>query len=192
MSERIKTMKNYFDKLSSKKDNKIEDLINDTTTKVLQRAKKILCITNHKVSEPLMISSPNFKDMKNLKFKSTKLENGYRIDYNFAVLTSIFFDEKTLFYHKAEVDYITGEADVDLAGQVKLKDIVHMEVKSSYDNTRGEVKVSNLTLKLDLVGGFSINFVLRDHFLFADNPLEGVLTSKERQIIQTIQAAIRI
>ncbi|VEU80896.1 hypothetical protein [Haploplasma axanthum] len=191
MENRIKIMKKYFRKLKGKENNKVEGLINETTTRALERAKKVLCIENHKVSKPLVISAPNLNHSSKLKFRVTEVNKEHRIDYNNAILTTIFFDENTLFYHKAEVNYITGHVDVDFAGVIKLNDIKHLQVKIDYDDPK-EPKVSNLTLRLDLTGGNSIAFSLRDHFLFDGYNYPDVLTEKERLVIQTIQKAIRL
>lgn len=191
MKQRTKLMKKYFKKRSGQEDHSVQSLLAETMQEAQKRAKKLLCIEDVKVSKPLVISMPDLGKGRKLQYRITKLENDqYIVHYNYAVFSTIYFSEDTLFYHNAIVNNLTGKVDADITGEISLYDIIHIETSLTYDTYNGTPS-SLLTLTLNLVDGDHISFPIRKHILLDDYTYPELLTKEERYVIETIKKAVR-
>ncbi|MDY0278079.1 MAG: hypothetical protein RBQ97_08340 [Acholeplasma sp.] len=192
MKNRVKVLKKYFRKLRGVKNEAVETFIQETTEEALLRSKKLLCLVDTKISNPIVISTPNTEGRNDIKFRITKMEDGsYRVDYDHAVLTTLFLSSQGLFYHQAIVNYYSGKVTADLTGEIDLCDISHVQTELTCQD-KEDPKYSSLVLKLHIVDGSSILIPLRKHYMYDGYQYPEVLTEKERYIIETIKTAIRL
>lgn len=192
MKKRIKLMKKYFKKKQGHESKHALEFIEADIDAALLRANALIGVDEEVLSEPLIISSPDSlsRDSK-VKYRITINKDGNRIDYDQALITSIYLSNESLFYHETKVDHITGLVSYDIAGELNLFDILHIETIIEYEQLMN-YKTYKVFLKLNLVDGNDLAFFLRQQFIYDGVEEEGILTEDESYIIKTIKQAVRL
>lgn len=190
MKKRNKLMKKHFKKTDGRENKKIEQVIASDTEEALKRAQIISGLEDVEFSNPIVIVTPNTNTDRKVRFRTTKVSGEVRVDYDYALLTTLYFGDKTLFYHQSSIDYLSGVVDEDNAIEVGYKNIVKVKTFVGYDDPKKPLlKMVNLTLSLD--NGETIEIPLRNQYLFSDGSSAELLTEKEAYIIRAIKNAIR-
>lgn len=192
MKNRIKLMKKYFKSKSVEEKELVTQYFEEDIQSVLDRAPILLGVLEEGVSKPLIIVTPNaFYEGGNIRFKVVRVsKDEHRIDFDQALVTSIYLTTESLYYHQASINHNNGLIDFDIAGELNLFDVTHIETILDYDNPVNP-RISKLILRLNLVDGSDIEFYLRHHFLHEEYQLDSLITEDEAYIIDTIKTAIR-
>lgn len=190
MKNRNKLMMKHFKKTNGHENRHMEELILADNENAIARAKEFVGIDNEEYSEPIVIVTPYTTTNRKVKFRTTKIDKTVRIDYDYALVNTIFLGERTLFYHQSAIDYLTGRVEKDLAIEVAYNDIVKTEVFIGYDNP-AKPRLRVVLLNLSLVNGTVIDIPLRNHYLFESNLQLDLMNETEKYIINTIKKAIR-
>lgn len=192
MKKRIKVMKKYFNKKSGLVNEKIKQFFQEIDNNNQLRANKLLGIEDENVSKPLIITTPNLSKASNLKYRIADLGNNkFDVQYNHAIINTIYFGETTIFYHQSAVNFLSGKIEEDFTGEVSLYDIVQVQTSLAFDSKNEEQKVTELSLYLNLIDGDQIVFPLRRHFVIDGYDYPEILTEKENYVINTIKKAVR-
>lgn len=192
MKNRIKLMKNYFKKDSGKENDKALEFIQADIEAALVRAKALSNVEDDNLSQPLIISTPDsFSTDKKVKYRVITGEEDNYVNYDKALITSVYLSNQVLYYHETTVDHITGLVSYDVAGELNLFDVLHMETIVEYDEVMGH-KTFRVYLKLNLVDGNSMTLHLRQHFMQDGAAIKELLGKDEEYIIKTIKQAVRL
>ncbi|HKL94944.1 MAG TPA: hypothetical protein VJ845_00800 [Haploplasma sp.] len=216
MKKRIKYMKKHFKKKAGRENEHINAILAQDTENALLRAKEVLTFSDDKYSDPIVIVTPNTDTDRRVRFRITKLAKhvevdvetteekvavkkkhnkkkhnfDIRVDYDYAKLITIFLGEKSLFFHRSIMDYITGRVEEDVAHEIAYKDIIGVSTFIGYDDPKNP-RLSSVVLNLSLLNSEVIDIPLRNHYLYEQGELQSILTEKEEYIIKTIKKAIR-
>lgn len=192
MKKRIKVMKKYFNKKSGQVNEQIEQFFEEIHSSNKLRSAVLLGIENENVSKPLVITTPNLSKESSLKYHVANLgENKFDVQYNYAIINTIYFGETTMFYHQASVSFLSGKVEEDFTGEISLYDVVQVQTSLTYDTKNKDLKVTELSLILNLIDGDEIVFPLRRHYMSDGYNYPEILTEKENYVVNTIKNAVR-
>lgn len=190
MKKRNKLMKKHFKTTNGKENHKMEQLIKEDNEQAIERAKLVVSLENEGYSEPIVIVTPNTSTKRKVRFRTTKVDHTIRVDYDYALVTTLFLGGRSLFYHQSSIDYLIGAVESDVAYEVGYTDIVKVETFIGYDNPNNP-KLRVVMLTLGLANATTITIPLRNHYIFDKTEKNEILTEKEQYIIHTIKKAIR-
>lgn len=190
MKKRVKLVRKHFRKKYGKENGKVSELIQADIDKALIRAQLLLSISDQVVSEPLIIKTANTEN-EQIKYRVTRGKKPEKVEYTESNLTTLYLGENSLFFHEAIVNHIYGYVLEDYASEVKYRDIVHVETYLEYDHRINNIGISSLYLLLHLINGTTITLNLRTHYMHNRKDYPELLTDDERNLISSIQKAIR-
>ncbi|MFA5481879.1 MAG: hypothetical protein WC278_00720 [Bacilli bacterium] len=193
--QRSRWTKKFFKKRINKVSRQYAELINEDYKKVIKRAETLLRIEkiDYPFEAPIMITLPDSfsKDVK-VRFTYGESEDKkMNLYYDQSLVTSLFFGEQSLFFHRCNVDHTTGNIGYDVAGELNYADIVYAQTTFRYD-TQNKLHQYQLVVELSLLDGTIVPLYLRNHTIH-DNygGLDTVLTEQEEYILDTIKGYIR-
>lgn len=179
----------YFKKNRADDLEKILVYIQDDTDKCIFRAHHLNNLEEGIFKDPIYIRVPdNFYDNNNYKISVSK--KSQTIVYDESLFTAIFVDDQKLYYYQANVDHKRGLIAYEIAGEVLLKTIIHIQTVFDY-NSENNVDFLSLDLILGIMDGSKLSFRLRNQFLNETLTTEEFLSIEEKKALEKIKNAVR-
>lgn len=192
MKNRIKMFEKYFNKKKTVEQKAILEYQKEDIANVLKRSHNFIGAKEGELKYPLVLIKPEpFGEKGKVKYKVVKLDDGtFRLDFDQSLVTSIYLTNDLMFYHEAIVNHNNGLIGFDYVGEINLFDVINTETFVTYDDFKNP-RVQQLVLRLVLVNGISLEFILRELHI-NENFIETELMSEhEKKVINTIKNAIR-
>lgn len=189
MKQRIKVMKKHFRKALGKDHKDFDQIVGKDIDHAIINSEHILGIINEDVSKPITLFAPNTTTDRLVKYKLTEVDKERRVDFDYALVTTLFFGAKRLYIHQTSLDIITGTSEYFLATEVAYKDITVVETAFGHVGDKDDISFAKVILGLS--NGNEIELLLRVHYLTKDVTTEDLITKKERYILDTLKKAIR-
>lgn len=194
LKKREKYTKKYFKRFSGRAQTTFEDILKADYQNAVKRAEALLSVSkaDYPNVAPFVITIPEgFHFSDKVKYRLDISADGTQtLLYDQSQVTTIFFGETTVFYHRSNINHKTGEIAYDVAGEFSYFDIVYVETAFKFDN-EDRPKHLYLTLDLSLADGTQVNLKLRNERLEFASPSEELITEKEQFVLRTFKERIR-
>lgn len=189
MKHRIKIMKKHFRKTKGSDHKEYDQIVGKDIDHVISNSEHILGVVNEDVSKPITIVAPLTGTDRQVKYKLTNIDKERRVDFDYALISTIFFGAKRLYIHQTALDVITGSTEWYAATEVAYQDI--MLVETTFGHTGHKSEISFAGVELGLANGDNLELLLRVHYSGNDVTSETLITPKERYILDTLKKAVR-
>jgi glucan-binding YG repeat protein len=193
IKNREKWTKKYFKKFSGRSQDSYELMLLEDYQNAIDRALKLLNITDSDYEKPVIITIPDaFGSKDRVTYRIDKKPDGsFTRLFDQALLNILFFGDEAFYYYQVNVDHRNGQFAYDQAGEFSYFDVVHLETKLSYDNHE-KPKFITLDLHIGLSDGNKISLHLRNHRIHEHYDLPELLTKEEEEIISTLKQKVRM
>ncbi len=187
-------MKKYFKRFQGREKTNYDEMIQGDYNRAIERAHDLSSISkaDYQNAQPILITVPDsYTDADRVAYRLDKLQDGtMTLRYDQSLVTSLFFGEDSLYYHQCNIDHRDGKIGFDVAGEFNYFDVVHMETAIKYDKPE-HPKYIILDLELTLIDGTIVPLHLRNHRLHEGYELPGLLTEKEKLVLDQIKSRVR-
>ncbi len=187
-------MKKYFKRFQGREKTSYDEMIQGDYNRAIERAHDLSSISkaDYQNAQPILITVPDsYTDADRVAYRLDKLQDGtMTLRYDQSLVTSLFFGEDSLYYHQCNIDHRDGKIGFDVAGEFNYFDVVHMETAIKYDKPE-HPKYIILDLELTLIDGTIVPLHLRNHRLHEGYELPGLLTEKEKLVLDQIKSRVR-
>lgn len=187
-------MKKYFKRFQGREKTNYDEMIQGDYNRAIERAHDLSSMSkaDYQNAQPILITVPDsYTDADRVAYRLDKLQDGtMTLRYDQSLVTSLFFGEDSLYYHQCNIDHRDGKIGFDVAGEFNYFDVVHMETAIKYDKPE-HPKYIILDLELTLIDGTIVPLHLRNHRLHEGYELPGLLTEKEKLVLDQIKSRVR-
>lgn len=192
IKNRTKYASKFFKKFNHRAQDSYNDMLQDDYKQVIARAHELSSIQEESYQKLILITVPDaFDHNSKVAYRLDKKSDGsYTLLYDQSLVTAVFFGEDTLFYHQANVDHRNGHVAYDVSGEFNYFDVVHMETAFKYDRTI-HPKYLILDLEVTLIDGTKVPFHLRNHRIHESYDLQQLLTTQEKDLLDTLKFKVR-
>jgi hypothetical protein len=192
IKNREKWTKKYFKKFAGRSKDSYELMLYEDYEHAIDRAHKLLSITQQDYTKPVIITIPDaFGTKDRVTYRLDKKPDGtHTLLFDQALVTILFFGEEALYYYQVNVDHRNGHHAYDKAGEFSYFDVVHIETSLAYDQV-DKPKFITLDLSIGLSDGQKISLHLRNHRIHDHYDLPDVLTKEEQDILNLLKDKVR-
>lgn len=193
LKSRSKYTSKYFKKFQGRSQTTYEELVQEDYDRILKRAHELSSLKETDYSSLIILTIPDaFDRQSKVTYRlDVKPDNTHTLLYDQALMTLVFFGEKTLHYYRANVDHRNGHIANDICGEFSYFDVIHTQTSLVYDNPN-HPKYITLDMNVGLCDGSMIPFHLRNHRLHDDYDLKVMLTPEEKKFIDLLKEKVRM
>jgi hypothetical protein len=193
--KRARWMRKYFKRFLGREKGDLEEILQKDFQIAIERAHQLLSIKpeDYQNEQPVLITVPDsFTKYDKVTYRlDTKSNGNATLHYDQSLVTTLFFGQESLFYHQCNIDHRDGRFAMDIAGEFRYFDVVHVETAIKYDD-EDKPKYLILDLEVSLTDGTIIPIHLRNHRLHDTYELPGLLTDQEKLVLETLKKHIRL
>ena len=190
MDLRESRVRKYFELRLGKVDETFEKVL-DTDLELLRRRARNLGLVPKDIAEkPVQLMIPDHFLDEDIKYRLDEFKGGSNLRYSQAAVTTLFYDDKRLYYHQCNLDVMSGVVYDDVAGEFKFEDVVTVETFLSY-GAEDDPNHVRLDVELQLNNGSELLLTLRRHPLTEDYEREPLLTEEETMFLTLVKGFVR-
>lgn len=190
MDLRESRVRKYFEFRTGKVDELFEKVLETDLELLRQRARMLGLVPKEVTSSPVQLMIPDHFLNEDMLYRLDEFEGGSALHYSQAAVTTLYFDEKRLYYHQCNLDVASGHVYDDVAGEFKFEDVMTVETFLTVDGDDDPDHV-RLDLELQLINGSELILTIRRHPLTKDYSFDPLLSEAELQFLQLMKDKVR-